>query len=205
MMRQETNDHALGGTVPNKENYSLKQLFIFFLACLKISAFTFGGGYVIVPLQSRKFSQELKWIDEEKIIDLVAMAQSAPGPVAVSSSTAMGHFLFGVPGALAAAIATILPPIVILSIISLFYDSFAQNPIVRAVLRGMQAAVSALIVYTVYGLASKVIKKENTFYIALMFICILLILLYKFNIIYAIMGGALTSLIYYFLSRKAEA
>lgn len=190
---------------PKKDSFTLKQLFIFFMACLKISAFTFGGGYVIVPLQTRKFSEELKWIEEEKIIDLVAMAQSAPGPVAVSASTAMGHYLFGVPGALAAALATILPPIVILSIISLFYDSFAQNPIVRAVLRGMQSAVSALIVYTVYGLALKVIKRENFFYIALMFICLAVVLMYKFNIIFMILAAAAISLLYYLLSRKAEA
>ena len=179
-----------------------KSLRTFFFSCLKISAFTFGGGYVIVPLQKRRFSDELGWIDEEKILDLVAMAQSAPGPVTFNASTLLGYHLFGLKGALLGALSTILPPLLILSIISLFYQAVADNPLLRAILRGMQAAVAALIVYTVWDLAYKLWLKKNPLQLALLAVALVLALFTKINVVLIILLAGGASLLAYFLGGK---
>lgn len=179
-----------------------KSLRIFFLSCLKISAFTLGGGYVIVPLQKRRFSDELGWIDEEKILDLVAMAQSAPGPVAINASTLMGYQLFGLKGALLAALATVLPPLVLLSFISLFYRAVQDNPLLRAILRGMQAAVAALIVYTVWDLAYKIWLKKNPLQLVLLAVALAFALFTHINVVLIILLAGLVSVISYFLTAR---
>ncbi len=182
-----------------------KSLRVFFFSCLKISAFTLGGGYVIVPLQKRRFCDELGWIDEEKILDLVAMAQSAPGPVTFNASTLMGYHLFGLKGALLGALSTMLPPLVILSVISLFYQAVADNPLLRAILRGMQAAVAALIVYTVWDLASKLWLKKNPFQLVLLALALVLALFTKINVVLIIlMSGGAALLAYFFGGKNKE-
>ena len=101
-----------------------------FFSTLYLSAFTFGGGYVIVTLMKKKFVDELHWIDEEEMLDLVAIAQSAPGAIAVNGAIVVGYKLAGLAGALAAIIGTIIPPFVILSVIFYFYAAFSSNYIV---------------------------------------------------------------------------
>ena len=89
-----------------------------FVSTFTLSAFTFGGGYVIVPLMRKKFVETLKWIEEDEMMDLISIAQSAPGPIAVNSSIIIGYRLAGVPGALVTVFGTVLPPMVVLSVIS---------------------------------------------------------------------------------------
>ena len=115
-----------------------------FFSTLYLSAFTFGGGYVIVTLMKKKFVDELHWIDEEEMLDLVAIAQSAPGAIAVNGAIVVGYKLAGIAGALAAIIGTIIPPFVILSVIFYFYAAFSSNYIVKTVLDGMQASARSL-------------------------------------------------------------
>ena len=117
----------------------LKKLFF---EALYLSAFTFGGGYVIVSLMKKKFVDELHWIDEAEMLDLVAIAQSAPGPIAVNGAIVVGYKLAGLSGAVVAILATILPPLVILSVISFFYEAFRDNRLVSTLLFGMQARSS---------------------------------------------------------------
>ena len=112
-----------------------------FASTFMLSAVTFGGGYVIVPLLKRKFVDELHWIDEQEMLDMVAIAQSSPGPLAVNASIIIGYRMAGVPGALLTALGTVLPPLVIISVISAFYAAFRDNRIVSLVLKGMQAGV----------------------------------------------------------------
>ena len=92
-----------------------------FTSTFYLSAFTFGGGYVIVPLMKKKFADDLHWIEEKEMIDLAAIAQSAPGPIAVNAAILVGYRIAGVLGALTTIIGTVLPPFVILAVISLFY------------------------------------------------------------------------------------
>lgn len=110
-----------------------------FVSTLYLSAFTFGGGYVIVTLMKEKFVDELHWIEEDEMLDLIAIAQSAPGAIAVNGAIVVGYKLAGLPGALVAIAATILPPFVIISAISFFYALFRDNFVVSRLLTGMQA------------------------------------------------------------------
>ena len=92
-----------------------------FISTLYLSAFTFGGGYVIVTLMKKKFVDEYHWIEENEMLDLVAIAQSAPGAIAVNGAIVVGYKLAGLVGALTAIVATVIPPFVIISLISVFY------------------------------------------------------------------------------------
>ena len=109
-----------------------------FLSTFYLSAFTFGGGYVIVTLMKKKFVDEYHWIEEEEMLDLVAIAQSAPGAIAVNGAIVVGYKLAGIIGTIVAIIATILPPFIVITIISFFYEVFRDNRIVSLVLEGWQ-------------------------------------------------------------------
>jgi chromate transporter len=112
---------------------------------LTLSAFTFGGGYVIVSLMKRRFVDERGWLTDGEMLDLAAIAQSCPGAVAVNAAILVGYRVGGIIGALLSVLATILPPFVILGVISACYSSFRSNGIVAAVLKGMQSGVAAVI------------------------------------------------------------
>ena len=104
-----------------------KRLWKIFISTLYLSAFTFGGGYVIVTLMKKKFVDELGWIDENEMLDLVAIAQSAPGAIAVNGAIVVGYKLEGRIGALTAIVGTIIPPFAIISVISFFYAAFSLS------------------------------------------------------------------------------
>ena len=120
-------------------------LFKLFYSTFYLSTFTFGGGYVIVTLMKQKFVDELHWIEEDEMLDLVAIAQSAPGPIAINGAISVGYKIAGIPGAGIAVLGCALPPLIILSIISFFYQMFIENLLIQLLLSGMQAGVGALI------------------------------------------------------------
>lgn len=126
-----------------------------------LSAFTFGGGYVIIPLMKKKFVDDLQWIEEEEMLNLTAIAQSSPGPVAVNAAMLLGYRVAGVLGALVTILGTVLPPLITLSVISIFYTAFRDNIVVNAVLKGMQAGVAAVIADIVMSLGSNVFKQKD--------------------------------------------
>ncbi len=129
-----------------------KKLAVLFLEMLKISAFTFGGGFVIIPLLRRVFVENRKWIGEEEMMDLTAIAQSAPGPIAVNAAILTGYRVAGVPGAAISVLGTVIPPLVILSVISLFYNAFRENLYVNILMAGMLCGVAAVILNVVLDL-----------------------------------------------------
>ena len=132
-----------------------------FLSTFTLSAFTFGGGYVIVPLMQKRFVKELKWINEEEMLDMVAIAQSSPGPIAVNSSIIVGYRMAGIKGALLSTIGTVLPPLGLITLISFFYAAFRSNPIISALLLGMQAGVAAVIINVIYDMSARIIKQKE--------------------------------------------
>ena len=141
-----------------KKSTVLRRLF---LSTFTLSAFTFGGGYVIVTLMKKKFVDELRWIDEEEMLDLTAIAQSAPGAIAVNGAIVVGYKLAGLPGALVASVATSLPPFLIISLISVFYSAFRENAWISALLSGMQAGVGAVIASVVFQMGLGVVKEKD--------------------------------------------
>ena len=132
-----------------------------FLSTFYLSAFTFGGGYVIVPLMRKKFVEQLHWIEEQEMLDLTALSQSAPGPIAVNASLLVGYHVAGIPGALITVLGTVLPPLIIISVISVFYAAFRDNPIVSLVMLGMQAGVAAVICDVVVTMAKGVLSQKR--------------------------------------------
>lgn len=125
-----------------------------------ISAFTFGGGSVIIPLIRKKVVKELGWLTEEDMLDIIAIAQSSPGAVAVNAAAQVGFRMAGVPGMLLAAFATVLPPFLWIVAISLFYDSFRTSPVVDAILRSMQPVVAAVILCAAADMLQSIRHKQ---------------------------------------------
>jgi len=132
-----------------------------FFSTFQLSACTFGGGFVIVPLMRKRFVEELGWIGEQEMLDLTAIAQSAPGPIAVNASILVGYRVAGVRGALLTALGTVLPPLLIISVISLFYQAFRDNPVVNLAMTGMLCGVAAVIIDVVIRLIGNLLKQQR--------------------------------------------
>ena len=139
-----------------------------FLSSLQLSAFTFGGGYVIVPLMRRRFVEQLHWIDEEEMLDMTAIAQAAPGAMAVNAALLVGYRMAGFVGALVTMAGTILPPLLMLTVISYFYEAFRDNTVVVLILKGMRAGVAAVIADVVVTMARGVARERRLLPLLLM-------------------------------------
>ena len=150
-----------------KENPA-RMLWQRFKATFLLSAFTFGGGFVIVSLMKKKFVEDLQWLEEEEMLDITAIAQSSPGPIPINASVILGYRMYGVIGSLVAILGTALPPMIIISVISVFYTQFRSNRIIAIALQVMRAGVAAVIFDVVINLAKNVIATKRTLYILLM-------------------------------------
>ena len=125
-----------------------------------ISMFTVGGGYVIIPLLKAKYVDEYHWISDEETLNMVAIAQSTPGIMAVNTAIMLGYRMAGILGALVGMFATILPPLIIITIVATFYDLVAKNENVQLVLKGMQCGATALLLNVAIDLLIKQFKKK---------------------------------------------
>ena len=139
-----------------------------FLSTLKLSAFTFGGGYVIITLMKKTFIDQKHWLTENDMLDMTAIAQSAPGAIAVNASIIVGYRLAGWRGATVALLGTVIPPLVILSLAALVYAQLINNPTVVWLLRGMQIGVAAVIADVVLTMAENVIRHRKPLQLLLM-------------------------------------
>lgn len=137
-----------------------KQLF---LKTLKISAVTFGGGYTIVPVMRDAFVNKDRIIQDEEMLNLIAIAQSAPGPIAVNTAILIGYKLKGIRGATTSAIATVLPPLIIISLISFVYVQFQSNSIIQSALMGMRGSISAIMAVAVFSMGRNVLRTHKIF------------------------------------------
>ena len=132
-----------------------------FLSTFELSACTFGGGFVIIPLMRKKFVEDLGWIEEQEMMDLTAIAQSSPGAIAVNASILVGYHVAGIAGALLTVLGTVLPPLVIISIISMFYQAFRDNAIINMAMAGMLCGVAAVIFDVVINMAKTVFLQKR--------------------------------------------
>lgn len=150
-----------------KENRKIL-LWKIFVSTLYLSTFTFGGGYVIVTLMKKKFVDEYHWIEEKEMLDLVAIAQSSPGAIAVNGAIVVGYKLAGILGAVISIFGTIIPPFAIISIISVGYNAFRDNYIISQLLEGMQAGVGAVIASVTFEMGGQIGKEKDTVSILIM-------------------------------------
>ena len=158
-----------------------------FISMFYLSTFTFGGGYVIISLMKKKFVDQLGWLTDEEMLNFTAMAQSSPGAVAVNASILVGYRIAGVPGAVVSVLGTSLPPLLILSVVSLFYTAFRDNAVVAAVLKGMQAGVAAVIIDVVISMGGDVVKSRSALSILIMVCAFAATYVWGVNVIWIIL------------------
>lgn len=136
---------------PAQEAQSLGTLFFTFF---KIGLFTFGGGYAMIALLEEEFIQRRKWLDKDEFLDMTAIAESTPGPVAINSATYLGYKLAKVPGAATATVAVCLPSFLIIYAISLFFEQFTQLTVIANAFKGIQVCV----IYLIFSAGVRMLK-----------------------------------------------
>lgn len=136
---------------PAQEAKSLRTLFFTFF---KIGLFTFGGGYAMIALLEEEFIQRRKWLDKDEFLDMTAIAESTPGPVAINSATYLGYKLAKVPGAATATVAVCLPSFLIIYAISLFFEQFTQLTVIANAFKGIQVCV----IYLIFSAGVRMLK-----------------------------------------------
>ena len=136
---------------PAQEAKSLGTLFFTFF---KIGLFTFGGGYAMIALLEEEFMQRRKWLDKDEFLDMTAIAESTPGPVAINSATYLGYKLAKVPGAATATVAVCLPSFLIIYAISLFFEQFTQLTVIANAFKGIQVCV----IYLIFSAGVRMLK-----------------------------------------------
>lgn len=173
-----------------------------FISTFSLSAFTFGGGYVIIPLMKRKFVDELGWIDEEEMLNYAAIAQSSPGAVAVNASVLVGYRVAGMAGALIAILGTVLPPLIIISVISMFYTAFRDNALVAAIMGSMRAGVAAVISNVALDMGGHVCKGNDALSIFIMATVFTLTYFLQVNAAVSILACAAIGIIRYMVASR---
>ena len=175
-----------------------------FLSMLYISAFTFGGGYVIVTLMKKRFCDELGYITEQEMLDMTALAQSSPGPIAVNAAILVGMKTAGAWGMAAAVLGTVIPPMTILSIISVFYAIFRDNAAVALALKGMQSGVAAVILDVVLSMGEKIVKTGSTMRMLIMAGAFVAVFCFGVNVMLIIAAAALIGIVSALASSRKE-
>lgn len=188
---------------PKTEKVSKKKILgKLFVATLYLSAFTFGGGYVIVTLMKKKFVDEYHWIEENEMLDLVAIAQSSPGAIAVNGAIVVGYKLAGIIGTMVAILGTILPPFVIISVISVCYNAFRSNFYVAEMLSGMQAGVGAVIASVTYDMGAPIVKEKDPMSLFIMAGAFLAACVLEINVIYIVIACGVLGVIRTLLAKR---
>lgn len=180
----------------------IKKAFDIFKITFGISSFTFGGGYIVIPMMRKYFVKDLKLISEEELMNNAAIAQSSPGAIAVNLAALIGYKSLNIAGAIIATLGTIIPPLIILSIISLFYSTFKDNHFVSIILKGMETGVAASIVDLLLDMYLQIIKQKNILLTLLTPIAFILNFIFKINVIYIILLTILIICLQMFLKGK---
>lgn len=166
----------------------MKKLCCLFLTFLKIGAFTFGGGYAMIALLENEFITRRHWMNQEEFLDMAAIAESTPGPVAVNSATYLGYKLGGVSGAFVSTAAVCLPSFVIIYLISLFFDQFLTFTLVSKAFRGIQVCV----IYLIFSAGIRMLKSLKR----TVFNCVILIAVICSMVVCTVLSVNFSSIFY---------
>lgn len=180
----------------------LKSLFNLFITLFKIGLFTFGGGYAMIAVLQRELVERKKWIEQDEFLDLIAIAESTPGPIAINSATYIGYKVAGVLGSVFATLGMVLPSFTIIYLISLVFDKFLSFVFVQYAFRGIQACIAFLILSAGFKMF-KGLKKTplNLTLFILTVACLVGLTLFAvdFSTIFYILIGGVVGLIVYFI------
>lgn len=169
---------------------------------LFISSFTFGGGYVVVPMIKKYFVEDKNLISEDELMEMAAIAQSSPGSIAVNLSILAGKKVAGVPGIIITLISCIIPPVIILGLISKWYVAFSNNIYINAALKGMQACVIALIIDLVIDMYKSIIKENSRLLKILTPLSFVASSFFNINVILVLVSSCLISFFTLFFKMK---
>lgn len=170
-----------------------KKLLPLFLTFLKIGGFTFGGGYAMIPIIQREIVENKKWITDDDILEIIAIAESTPGPIAINSATFVGYRVAGFFGALLATLGVVLPPFCIIFAISFVLRQFSEFRAVKYAFWGIRAGVLALICKALWTMYKKVNKGIIPYII--MAAAFIATAVFDINVLYVIIGCALFGLV----------
>ncbi len=149
-----------------------------------LSAFSFGGGYITIPMLRKKFVEEKKLITEEILQDLAAIAQSSPGSISVSLSSGVAYEIGGLGLMLVTFIASILPPLIIITLISQFYDAFMMNMVIQSIFKGLELGVAVIMVILVKDMMTQLYKRDHKVAIVLLFLSLLINVVLRFHVVF---------------------
>ncbi|HKL60372.1 MAG TPA: chromate transporter [Sphaerochaeta sp.] len=153
-----------------------------FWTTFTLSLFTFGGGFVIISLMRKKMVVSLNWINDEEMMDFVTIAQSSPGPIALNGSLMVGYHLANIPGALIAGLGTVIPPMIILSLVSLGYEAVKSNLWIAAAFHGMRPVVAAIVLQVTWALFKPVLGRKKIIPISMFALAFVALYFCKVNI-----------------------
>ena len=174
-----------------KDNF--KKALKLFLVFFKIGAFTFGGGYAMIPLIEREVAEKYGWISSQDMLYIIAIAESTPGPIAINSATFVGYKTAGVIGAACATLGVVLPSFVIISVISYVLTQFQELKVVQFAFNGIRAGVLALIIKALWSMYKKCPKSFIGYVI--MGLSFVLAAFTGINVIFVILGAAITGIV----------
>ncbi|QNM08764.1 chromate transporter [Wansuia hejianensis] len=183
---------------------SKKDLAWMFCINLFISAFTFGGGYVVIPMIRKYYVEKKRYFDEEELMKIAAIAQSSPGAIAVNMSALSGYRVAGRAGLAVGCVAAVLPPLIILAAVSAVYALIRDNAVVNAVLKGMEAGVAALIVEVIYDMYVMVFREKQWFFSLMAPAVFVLNYVFKINVALLIAGSVFICILKAGLARRKE-
>jgi len=178
----------------------LKLLLEVFWVFFKIGAFTFGGGYAMIPLISRETVENKKWISDQDILDIVAIAESTPGPIAINSATFVGYKVAGVLGSVFATLGTVIPSFMIILIISFVLEEFESLTVVKYAFEGIRAGVLALVCKALWTMYKKC--QKNLISYVLMALAFILAAIVKLNVLYCIIICGVIGLVSSIIARR---
>ena len=185
----------------------MKKYQTLFLTMLKIGLFTFGGGYAMIALLENAFVSRKKWIEKDEFLDMVAIAESTPGPIAINSATYLGYKILGVTGSLTATIAVCIPSFFIIYVISLFFDAFLSLTLVSYAFKGIQVCV----IYLIFSAGIKLLKGIKKTALNISIICIVIasmvfntLFAIKFSTVYYILIAGMVGIFAYFINNLKD-
>ncbi|MCX7923364.1 MAG: chromate transporter [Clostridia bacterium] len=166
----------------------IKALFQLFITFFKIGLLAFGGGYAVISLLQKEAVEGRKWISNEELTDMMAIAQTLPGVIYVNSSTMVGYRVCGLLGALTATFASIIPTFMIVLVITVFLWDYTNNPIAKKIFTGVLLGVTALVIHSIFKMWKSVVKSYFDLILVIISSCLLIV--FKTSVILVIVGVA---------------
>lgn len=184
-------------------NRNTKKLFELFYTTFLISAST-SGGYAIIGIMKNKFVNKKQWISEDEMVDLLAIAQSTPGPIAINTSILVGYRICGLLGAIVTMLGTTLPPLIIMSVVAVCYEQFKDIKVIKYIMQGMQAGVAALLINVTIDLFTNLTKQKSILSYILFIVSFILIRFTNIHILIIALGCAIAGVIKVFSMKEVK-